>query len=392
MKAPWSRTGGAATLVLWLLFASGLALRLAMAHTGYGSTDVKRWLFFSALIEKGAYRDLYFNENPLWNHPAPVILFLELVRWLSRGLELPFHVALKLLPALADAGTIVLVGILGAHRFGARNANLLAASYAFSPAAVLVSGFHGNTDAVMTFFLLSSVAWFGRSRGLSALFFGAALSTKYTPLLLVPLFLFQSRDLKEALKFLVIALSPVVLLSIPFVHSFPLRAAANIASYGSIPGAWGLWHIRDAAEMGWLGAFGKTAMMRCVDGLIAWSKPLIVAGVVLLSAVGRRLHIGLVDGVALAMGTFFAFTPGFGVQYVVWLLPFILLASPRPGTAFNFFVSLFLVNAFHEGLRNDAGMINPEVRVTVFALLAWASVVVFLVSALVRAIRTRPAG
>ena len=369
-----------ARLVFWGILALGLLVRIVVAYFFLGSTDVKRWLFFSGLIEQGAYRELYFSGNPLWNHPAPVILFMKLVAWLHNFVGLPFHFALKLLPVFADMGVSALIYHMGSRRFGTTAALWLMASYVASPAAIAISGYHGNTDCIMMLFILFTVMAFGKRASLAGLFFGLAISTKYTPLLLLPLFALRCRSFGTALKFVVLSSLPVILFSAVFVHSFPERAIANIVTYGSTPGAWGLGHVRALLESGWLGAPGKGVMLSITDLLLAWSKPLIVVGACSLAVLARfRPNVSLLETVALTMGLFFALTPGFGVQYTVWLLPLFILAAPALGTVFNVAMSHFVVNAFMNGQVNDMDMINPEVRVTAFSVVGWVAVVAFVI-------------
>lgn len=371
--------------LLWGMFAAALLLRVVVAYHWLGSTDVKRWLFFSALIEKGAYRDLYFTEAPLWNHPAPVILLLKFISWLHRGFSFPFHFALKLPAVAADLGVLALLYRLGSQRLRPRTALLLGYSYAFSPATIIVSGYHGNTDCIMILFVLLAVNYFPSRRSLSALCLGAALSTKYVPLLLFPVFVLRCRSARDMIRFAGLSLAPLVLLSVPFIYEFPAKAFANIAGYDSFPGAWGLGHLQSAIEMGLLGSLGKPFLLSAVGWALAGSKIAIVAAVLVLALLGRFHSLPpLLDAVAIAMALFFAFTPGFSVQYTVWLVPLILLASPTLGTVFNIAMSHFLTNAYLEGLTNDMGMVNPEVRVTAFSLLAWLSVLGFLAQRAIR--------
>jgi len=89
------------------------------------------------------------------------------------------------------------------------------------PAAIVIAGFHGNTDAVMVFFLVLSFyaleCW--RSVLLCGLFLGLASEIKATPLLLVPalmLFLSTRRDRAICIAgFLLAAIPPLI----PFTGS-----------------------------------------------------------------------------------------------------------------------------------------------------------------------------
>jgi hypothetical protein len=126
-----------------------------------------------------------------------------------------------------------------------------------------------------------------------------------------------------------LTLVPLTLMSLPFVYRFPDRAVQNIASYSSIPGAWELWHLRDALEEGFSGSLETSALVWCIDGFLAHSKLLIVVSVLVLSLTGLTRHrLPTLASVAVPISLFFALTPGFGVQYTVWLLPLLLLALP----------------------------------------------------------------
>jgi hypothetical protein len=130
--------------------AKRLTTLFVVAYAYPGSTDVKCWLFFADLVDRGAIDELYASENPLWNHPEPMTLFLQLVLGLVR-LGLPFSFALKLLPVLANVGIVALVLALGRRFLTPAWSFARAASYALSPAAIAISAYHGNTDSLMVF-------------------------------------------------------------------------------------------------------------------------------------------------------------------------------------------------------------------------------------------------
>ena len=95
----------------------------------------------------------------------------------------------RTLTSLADLGSFFLVAAIVRRRFGV-SWNL--AAYAFCPAAILIAGFHGNSDPLMIFFLLAT-AWSaerGHPPWLMGLFFGAALNIKLLPLFLLPALFF----------------------------------------------------------------------------------------------------------------------------------------------------------------------------------------------------------
>ena len=107
------------------------------------------------------------------------------------------------------------------------------------PAAIVTAGFHGNTDAVMVFFLVLSFYALECWRGvLLRDLLGLASEIKATPLLLVPalmLFLSTRRDRAICIAgFLLAAIPPLI----PFTGSTP-GVLKNVLGYARTSGNWG---------------------------------------------------------------------------------------------------------------------------------------------------------
>jgi uncharacterized membrane protein len=64
--------------------------------------------------------------------------------------------------------------------------------FAICPTSILISGFHGNTDPVMIFFVLLSIYFIERlsAAWLAGLAFGMALNIKIVPIILIPAIFF----------------------------------------------------------------------------------------------------------------------------------------------------------------------------------------------------------
>lgn len=384
MPGVWRRRAPSALLLAVAIV--GLALRLYLAATSAGSTDVRRWEYFTRLATDGDYRTIYFTDKPIWNQPAPALLILHGVAVLERATGWSFAFTFRLIPSLADLGNLLLIYGLARRRWGPWGAVGAASCHALSPAAITIAGFHGNTDPIMVFFILLGIWLFDRRPILACTFLGLGLGVKYpAALVLLALGLAFARSSAMAAATALAAILPFAVISWFFVHPFLGRAFHNIADYASEPGAWGLGHLRTM-----LGA-SIPALAPLLDALLSAGRLLIVtgaAGTALVNRFSQRLDPR--QQATLALSFFYVFAPAFGVQYVVWILPFFILEKPLLGLVYNACASHFVVNAFLTGQRNTSGMINPDVGPTLWALGAWVSCIV-LAADLMRRVLSRPA-
>jgi hypothetical protein len=145
---------------LFYTAAIALGCKLWLALRTYGTNDVyayEQFATWASYLGSGIYHAL---ED--FNHPPSMIPVLRALRWLAEktGVFFPFWV--RALPALADAGTLLIVYRMAQPRLDEPRTRWGLLLLAASPALILVSGFHGNTDSVMVFFLMSSVYWTDR--------------------------------------------------------------------------------------------------------------------------------------------------------------------------------------------------------------------------------------
>lgn len=153
--------------------------------------------------------------------------------WLDRTAHVPLHVPMRILCTLADLGTLVLIAKLRCP------ARVTMIALALSPVAILVSGFHGNTDPAMVFFLIAAIFLLECDRAdLSAVALGFACCIKVVPVILAPtilLYLKRSRS-----RYVLVAACTWLALSMPYILESPLTIARNVFGYRSLPGTWGI--------------------------------------------------------------------------------------------------------------------------------------------------------
>lgn len=367
-------------LLLVALLVLVAAPRFWLAATTPGTTDIKRLVFWSKLEEKRQYRRIYSTYRPLWNHPAPSLMLIRATRGLARASGMPFGVTFRFVTTLFDLGSVALLYHYGRARAGSPGGGLLAAScYALSPIAIIVSGYHGNTDSIMTFLALAGVLAFPRSSLTGALLVGLALCVKYpAALVLVVLLIGFPGGFTSTARLAMAALAPFLLVTIAVVHPFAKLAFHNIADYSSEPGTWGLGHLTVLMERA-----SDSPLFHPVQTVLA---SLLQHGrlviVLLVSAVALtnryRRALDPIELVALAWGIFFVFAPGFATQYLVWILPFFILCAPYLAIAYTISGGVFLCVAYATGARDPSGMVVPDMHLRFSALVAWGTCVLLM--------------
>ena len=128
-------------------------LKLVLAASTAGTNDARTWEYDLTTLRTTGFAELYrsgvqydspdgrLSQRQAFIHPPAVLHVIDLLGNRFR---------LRAACAIADAGTLVLLW----RMFGSRSQMLV---LALSPISILISGFHGNTDPIMMFFLVAAV-------------------------------------------------------------------------------------------------------------------------------------------------------------------------------------------------------------------------------------------
>src|SRR5207249_11607606 len=144
--------------------------------------------------------DLYRHQIPRanapgafyapYNHPPLVGWMLVLFNRLT-DLGVSFRFLIRVPATLSDVVTSVLVFELVRARRPLHEATVAGLLVASSPALVIISGYHGNTDPIFVMLALTSLYLLVNERSgfLAGLAFAAAISVKIVPIVTLPVVL-----------------------------------------------------------------------------------------------------------------------------------------------------------------------------------------------------------
>jgi len=292
------------------------------------------WIGLLTLAGRNPYTDpLAQGRYPY--PPLHAVLSAALVT-LSGGDRALFLVLDKLAPAL---GGVLLSVVLyaAARRLGQSPSRALRAGllYALNPLPVLVTAYHGQFEelplaGIGLAVLLLSARPGARVRGVavvgSGLAVGLAVAYKTWPLLFVPGLLAMVEGTRRRLLYPLAVLAPlavsIALFALAFGRGGVGQVLARLREYeGSNGFCWGYvalvrecWvHPLKKRPNLWVLTFNKDLLYLCI-------------GLLVLLLLLRRRPLETLVAVPLA---FVLFTPGWGPNYSIWMLPFALLYSPR---------------------------------------------------------------
>jgi uncharacterized membrane protein len=233
-------------------------------------------------------------------------------------LGLPWVIVGRIVPVAADMVLAVLVG-----RLASEQGPLRRFQYVCNPLAILVSALHGQIEPIALMFGVGAFVVARRNRAfMSGVLAGLAIAAKSWPVLLLP-------GLVNALgrRRWIVGLASAGAVCFALLFTMPLvvrtdlvRAVKTILAYRSATGEWG-----------WTGVAASVVGNERAKALgQAWSivGTRITLGALLLAWVLWRKADGVDLTIALLM-TFLVFTAGFGAQYLLWPVPFLVARPTR---------------------------------------------------------------
>jgi len=376
-------------ILLLALLATGA--KLYCAFTTLGSADVFYFYQFGKVIADQGVVKMY--EDPIFNHPPLLGTYLGFAyEWAGPNKAL-FAAYIRLPGIVADLG--VILALLWVRRKTGQPPWWALGLLAVSPVSFMVSGFHGNFDPLIALGVtLAVAACIAGQPMLCGVLLGLTCQVKIIPVLMGPAFFFFWLHRGKARPFTIGAVSFVLIGWLVPLSSVPNLFLHRVIAYSSIWGWWGFPYLIGMMGGPKLHASLADAPTSAETALGLMFKLLIIAAVVTLAWRRRASSpVGLFSTLAISWAVFLVFAPGFGVQYLVWIAPFLLMHSERWFAIYTAAASVALFifyTAICKSLPwNYGAYISPTLdQWRPWLLLPWGVLSAFLAFS----IRRRPAG
>ncbi len=388
-----ARLGGSPAVPSWtrmLLVPLAVAtmLELYLAYTTYGTDDITRWeTFLSEAIRKGALG--LYQSDPFFNHPPFMVSYIRGLGQVAAVTHVPFRFWLRAGSSMADIGSFALVVAI-ARRSGLGVSRSTLYLLALAPVSVMVAGFHGNTDPVMVLFVLLAVYLHVSKRPVwtVGLALGMALNIKFAAVIFTPAIFFATGGGRRRALLIVTAGLTVALASMPYLLQDPALIERKVVGYASISDFWGITRVLVAGPR------------ELHDAYLRYAPAVIAVGVaaVCFGFSRRRSPPSLFLQCGISGSAFLVFTPGFGVQYLAWLVPWVVILAF--GSALFWYAAtgafLFVVYTIGSGGFPWYHATDPRIGhwvnvAAIPAAIAWSATLMVLVAMLRRATGRAPA-
>lgn len=303
-----------------------------------------------------------FEKNP--EYPVdyfPFISYLGLLAVYIKDYLHPF-IFLKIVFTLFD------VAILFPIYFLSKKNRQTALIYALNPISIIVINIHGQMESIPLFFFLSGLVFFLKNRILTSIIsLSFGIYTKQWPLLFIIPVLKKTKK-----KFLLVGLALFpILLTVFHTLFFPISLIdifTRIKNYRGIFGAWGLSKIVD-----YLAEYNLNPIIKLL------MKRVFLLGFLVFSYVWNEKNI--LKNILQIMLFFFVFTPTFGIQWLTWLVPFIIIVRPKLWRTFIFVTSIYIAAGFawdaYQYFRDIITMWNGVVNRIGFLL--WLLIIIMFI-------------
>jgi hypothetical protein len=377
-------------LVLALL---AMAAKLYCAFTTIGSADVYYFYKFGQVIADQGVVKIY--ENPIFNHPPLLGTYLGYAyEWAGAKKEL-FAAYVRLPGIVADLG--VVLALLWVRRKTGRPPWWALGLLAVSPVSFMVSGYHGNFDPLIALGVtLAVAACVAEQPMLCGVFLGLTCQVKIIPVLMGPAFFFFWLHRGRARPFAIGAICFTLAGWLVPLCTVPNLFLHRVIAYGSIWGWWGFPYLIGMMGGPKLHVSLTDAPTPAESAFGLMFKALIVAVVITLAWRRRAATpVGVFSTLAISWAVFLVFAPGFGVQYLVWIAPFLLVHSERWFAIYTAAASIALFifyTAISKGLPWNQGFyVGPTLdQWRPWLLLPWGALIAFLVASIRGWVVTKP--
>ena len=330
--------GSASILALAGVLADGLAFAAKQA------CRAGAWNFGVEQYQAHCYTDiypLYFSEGlskgqvPYLDHHVeyPVIIgaVMQGAAWVVRSVADPFARGLRYFDVTVAVLAIFLIaGVLATAYCAGPARRWTALLVAFSPALIL-SAFINWDLVAMGLMMMALAAWAARRPALAGALLGLAVATKFYPVVLLwPLLLLCLRAGRMRAFGVTVATAAAawLVVNVPVAIAAP-QGWATFYTFSSSRGAdWGgIWYFFQHQQWPVLGSY-STSTLNLLSGL-AFVAACLAIGLLALAAPRRPR---LAQLIFLATAAFVLSSKVWSPQYVVWLVPLVVLARPRlPG-------------------------------------------------------------
>jgi hypothetical protein len=194
---------------------------------------------------------------------------------------------------------------------------------------------------------------------------GVGIWFKPVALLLLPVLLPRLGSWRDRVVYTALAITPSALGTLPFLVLWPQDVASNFLGYSSWFGQWGypvVWmvveYIRNGTLPWWLPDPAHVSLpLRIIADAGKW---VLLSSLIATWWFTYRSRKTVLTSILATFAVFYVATSGFGVQYLLWIVPFAIAARDRWLWPFSIAATCLLVVVYTLGAAYQPLSITPD--------------------------------
>ena len=337
---------------LFIIFLAFL-IRLPFFVFPHLSYDLESYYLVAKIVRQGkiVYQETSrYNYLPLWFW---IIHFLDLI---SLKFKISLALLIKTFLFLIDL-TLALILYIFEKQKQKTHFPSISIIYLFNPLTILISSYYAQFDNLMLLTFLTACYFLfikNYQQPWAGLLTGLSISIKPIPLIFLPLFWQLRSQFKNKLTLILSIIAIPLSLLLPYLIQSPIGIWQHLILYSGIPHWWGYSLIISSLQY----LFPAASLLAQIN-LISqkFNSFVVILGVGLIyyflvylpsakSKLSLEKSFSILTIICLS---FYSLTGGFGLQWLLWVIPFALITRDHFVFPYLALASLHLIIAFiHE--------------------------------------------
>jgi len=313
------------------VFIISFVLKFYIATQFFGTADMVAIYDIGRFMDKGITTNIYLETNNYT--PSPFISWvIYIVNQVSHVILVPLSTLFKIPLMIFDMlVALLLIKIVKKHNKKEKESFRVVASFLYNPIIIFVTAYGSQYGIMAIYFLLLYYYIRGSSKNnLSHLVYGISIAIKQVTIFPVVFFTLRQRGIRK-LIFLFLISSPFVIITLPYFIEAWKPIINNVFGHSGI---WGFWSYSRAIQY-FTTFFGLFELQRIITIILEKTMTIVIFGA-MLYYFNKYKKISMLEGILISYLFFYVLTPGFGVQYLIWILPFAVLFN-------NFFYYVYSI-------------------------------------------------
>ncbi|MBI4451974.1 DUF2029 domain-containing protein [Candidatus Woesearchaeota archaeon] len=332
------------------------------------------------------------NIIDFYGHPSRIYLSYAVYK-ISQWMSVYFSTLIKYPMIIASLVIAFLMRkILRIHKRNDKKIYNSIALYLFNPLTIMVSGYHGQVDNLGIIFLMLFLYLMLKRQKVSILndlIFGFSLVIKPVTAAIVPYLMLRRRKIFKMGLFLFTISIPFAALLFTYKFLTAQIALKYVLLYGGVRYLWSYSRIEQYLTT----TFNLPEVHEAF--VYIYIAITVLMFLFMLYYFYKNKNIGYIDGIIISYFIFYAIHSGFGIQYLLWSLPFMALKSIENVQFRNLvyifsIIGLFFGLTFYYGNANAYYIIRDLIGYSLIGFAYWIFIVFMLLWYIKIGIKNQP--